>query len=300
MRHCIFALGLAVLLAATTAAAGAKQHFLAGQDYYSQGRYDKAIDEFEEAYRLDPRPLLLFNIAQSHEKLGNLEEAVEYLEKFLREDPESEQRASLESKIKNLKSRIGSTGIRVTCNELGAAIYVDDVEVGMTPAGEIIPLEVGAHKIRISKEGFKDFTMNMAVSAGHSVPVEATLEPGESAGAGVGGGGEATVDTGEGGGGFMKVLPWIVTGVGAGTAVIGWVVLGGQSKDTDSYNFEERKSKAAAADIVGIAGSAIAVGGVVWGVVTLVKGAKSGKESAAVVVPFADQNTAGLSATFTF
>ena len=99
MRILIVIVGFAVLLAASSASAqAAKQHFMAGQSYYQQGRYEKAIEEFEEAYRLDPKPLLLYNIAQSHEKLGNLKEAVEYLEKFLKEDPDTDQKKSLQDK----------------------------------------------------------------------------------------------------------------------------------------------------------------------------------------------------------
>jgi hypothetical protein len=102
----------------------------------------------------------------------------------------------------------------------------------------------------------------------------------------------------------MKALPWIVTGVGAATAIVGWGVIGSmanaqQSDDPDEQNAAH--DKAVVADILGIAGCAIAAGGAVWGIVSLVKGGKEDEGgSSAKVVPYADQKQAGLSATFTF
>ena len=121
---------LTLLLSSTAVLGGAKEHFINGREYYDQARYKDAIEEFEKAYRLDPKPLLLYNIAQAYEKLGKLKASVDYLKRFLREDKKKEDTASVKNKIANLEARIKQTGITVTSNEDGADIYVDDAMVG--------------------------------------------------------------------------------------------------------------------------------------------------------------------------
>jgi tetratricopeptide (TPR) repeat protein len=180
-------MSLAVIFVSTTALAGARQHYNSGQDYYAQGRYEKAIEEFEEAYRLDrSKHLLLFNISQAYERMGALNKAVEYLKRYLKKDPRADNRVSLESKIANLEARIANTGVVVTSNQTGATIYVDDKKVGLTPEEKVISLQPGAHKVRVSKTGYKDFLINVGVSMGHSVPVEANfgVDPTAAAAAG--------------------------------------------------------------------------------------------------------------------
>ncbi len=310
MRHLFIVISLAAVFFSTAALAGARQHFMAGQDYYTQGRYKKAIEEFDEAYRLDPKPLLLFNIAQSYEKLGDLPKAVEYLKQYLEEDPEVEERATLENKIKNLESRIASTGITVKVNESEAKIYVDDKEVGTTPLDGVIPVDTGTHKVRIQKEGFLDFTMNIAVSLGHSVPIEATLEPAEAGPIPppkeapkeeVGAAPEE-----DKGLEALDVVPWVIAGVGGVMAVVGLGVIGGiaKAKEPDEPDKEAQNDahkKAVIADAIGWPGLALAVGGTVWGVVRLLSDESSDDEDDSVaVVPFVDNNRAGVTAAFTF
>jgi hypothetical protein len=323
-----------VLCCGINAFGGAKEHFINGQEYYDQGRYKEAIDEFEKAYDLDAKPLLLYNIAQAYEKLGSLKKSVAYLKQFLKSGSTKIDMTMIESKIGNLEVRIQQTGITVEVSEDGADIYVNDSKAGTSPVAGVIPLDEGMYKVRITKAGFKDFTMNVGVSTGHSVPVDARLEPAEdSAGAGVtegagtsgaaapvawtepsgavgpevpvpeqpsgdaGDGDDDTLAAPEDGGiKALDVVPWVVTGVGAVTAIVGWTALGIPAKQ------DEDEGKAHIADIVGFVGVGVAVGGAIWGVVRLITKKKSGtRESSSVsVVPMADGRSARMTASITF
>jgi tetratricopeptide (TPR) repeat protein len=83
----------------------AKAHFLAGQSYYDQASYADALKEFNEAYRISKRAPLLYNIARCHEALDQVPEAVAMLERYLHEAPDSADRAAIEARINNLKTR---------------------------------------------------------------------------------------------------------------------------------------------------------------------------------------------------
>src|SRR6188472_1241163 len=63
----------------------AHAHFEAGASYMDTGDYELAIQEFERAYSFSPRAGLLYNIYVGHERLGHLDQAVEYLERYLNE-----------------------------------------------------------------------------------------------------------------------------------------------------------------------------------------------------------------------
>lgn len=80
-------------------------HFEAGTSYFEQARYQEAIDEWDEAYRLSERPLLLLNLANAHERLAQYEEAASSLEQFLAVggDEAEENRSSLETRITGLR-----------------------------------------------------------------------------------------------------------------------------------------------------------------------------------------------------
>jgi hypothetical protein len=283
MKHICVIIALAVLFAGSSALADARQHFMAGQDYYTQGRYDKAIEEFEEAYRLEPKPLLLYNISMAQEKVGELEKSVDYLKRYLEATPDNEDRTTLLAKVANLKALIAKTGIKVTTKEAEATVFVDGKDVGKTPVAGVIRLSVGAHKIRVSKKGFEDFKMNVAVSSGQTTPVEITMEPGQAGTTKVieeGDEEEGDAEEEEDGEGVeaMDVVPWAVAGLGGVTAIVGWGVIGGIAKgkqpadsNTDPAAQNDAHDMALVADILGGVGAAIAVGGVIWGVMRLTK-----------------------------
>jgi tetratricopeptide (TPR) repeat protein len=54
-----------------------------GAAFYQQRDYRRAIERFIQAYAMDPDPNLLFNIARSYERLGEVDAAIEKYEQFL-------------------------------------------------------------------------------------------------------------------------------------------------------------------------------------------------------------------------
>lgn len=58
------------------------------QAAYQAGQYADAIEALLVAYKLQPEPRLLYNIAQAHRKLGNIQKSREYFEQYLAADRE--------------------------------------------------------------------------------------------------------------------------------------------------------------------------------------------------------------------
>ena len=92
-----------------TAEAEARNLFSHGRDAYEHGRYEDAIKKWEEAWRLSRRPLLLANLANAYERLGDLQYAAELLAQYLDLAPE-EERDSLQARIAQLEARLNPGG----------------------------------------------------------------------------------------------------------------------------------------------------------------------------------------------
>ena len=107
---------LAVLLAPGLAAGGgaaipagvaaeARAAFEEGRRLYRTSRYDPALERFLRAYKLDPRPAFLFNIARCHEVQGQLDRAIEHYEMYLARLPGAENRALVVERLAALRQR---------------------------------------------------------------------------------------------------------------------------------------------------------------------------------------------------
>lgn len=80
--------------------------FKSSQDAYRSGRFQDAANALEEAYRLDPNPILLYNLARARESVGQLVLAREAYQRYLDEAPEAEDRTSVAARIEALERQI--------------------------------------------------------------------------------------------------------------------------------------------------------------------------------------------------
>lgn len=76
-----------------------------GSRLYEQGLYEEAVQAFKIAYSLSRRPLLLYNMAQAMERIGQWDQALAALEDY-HLDAEDAELPALESRIAQLKARI--------------------------------------------------------------------------------------------------------------------------------------------------------------------------------------------------
>ncbi len=88
----VLALVLSAAAKAQTAPAPSEQaraEVARAVEAYNQGDFAQALVHYDEAYRLDPRPGMLFNLAQCHRKLGDHPRAALYYQRYLAQFPDS-------------------------------------------------------------------------------------------------------------------------------------------------------------------------------------------------------------------
>jgi tetratricopeptide (TPR) repeat protein len=88
----------------------AQAHYRKGLTAYELGHFDQAIEAFARAYELDPAPILLFNIAQSHWKNGDEPRALFFYRRYLEADPRAENRPRVETRMRELEARQAAGG----------------------------------------------------------------------------------------------------------------------------------------------------------------------------------------------
>ena len=91
----------------------AKKLFTAATVYYNDKDYEKALSGYQDAYKVAPLPVILFNIAQCNRFLGHTQEAIDGYQKFLRDDPATPYRKEVEDKIKALEELLAKEQARL-------------------------------------------------------------------------------------------------------------------------------------------------------------------------------------------
>jgi hypothetical protein len=84
----------------------AEPHFQRGAQAYALGHFEEAIAAFESAYKLDPAPILLFNIAQANRHLGRKERALFFYRRYLEQAPAAPNRADAQRHVAELEEEI--------------------------------------------------------------------------------------------------------------------------------------------------------------------------------------------------
>ncbi|MDD9934230.1 MAG: hypothetical protein OXT09_11540 [Myxococcales bacterium] len=97
----------------------AKEQFQQGRQAYNGGNFQQALDAFQRAYQLSPRPELLFNIGQAADRLRMDDLALSSFKQYLAELPQAHNREQVENRVRALEAVIAQRDAREA--EAGAA-----------------------------------------------------------------------------------------------------------------------------------------------------------------------------------
>jgi tetratricopeptide (TPR) repeat protein len=98
-----FAQGKPAGSAAQTPQARAADLFNKGAEAYRRGEFAQAVSMLQEAYSLDPQPVLLYNLARAYEGSGSNDLAIETYARYLEADPKAPDRGAIEQRLGTLK-----------------------------------------------------------------------------------------------------------------------------------------------------------------------------------------------------
>lgn len=102
---------LAVAVPARTATAddpatrSARRHFERGEKLFALGKFDEALDEYQTAFDAKPLPGFLYNIGQCYRNLGDFDQAIFSFRKYLKLEPEADNRDAVERLIEDLEDQ---------------------------------------------------------------------------------------------------------------------------------------------------------------------------------------------------
>ncbi len=203
-------------------AAAVKQAYAAGRAAADAKQWPKAVEEFGKAYALKPLPQLAGNLGEAELRVGRFRDAAEHVDRFLREDKGalSEDKKAGEGWLKEAKKKIVT--LKITVDEAGAEVLVDDKVIGVSPLPPEIYVDPGTHTI-VARKGTARVEVTDTYEAGWTRVMK--LAPKEAgAGAGPIATAAPTVSSGAGGGESAGPRKELVIG---GAAVGGVLLVAG-------------------------------------------------------------------------
>lgn len=75
-----------------------------GVEAFKEKDFKTALGHFDHAFKLDPSPILLYNIARCHEEMGALDPAISNFQLYLAKAPKSSDREDVERRIRVMEA----------------------------------------------------------------------------------------------------------------------------------------------------------------------------------------------------
>jgi len=151
-----------------------------GRRAYAKKRYDDAAAAFELAWRADPQPRYLHNLARCYERLGDLARAVEHLERYVAEESDPEERQDGEATLEIARLKLVKTHSRVQVTTRPATAHVE-LRAGETVVESAAPLvrwlPFGGWTLVVAQEGFTAHEEEIRVREGEPLALVVELRP---------------------------------------------------------------------------------------------------------------------------
>ncbi|MDI7267974.1 MAG: PEGA domain-containing protein [Myxococcota bacterium] len=145
----------------------ARDLFLRAVAGVAEGRYAEALADFESSYRLRPEAVVLYNIGMCRWEMRDLPGARTALRRYPEEAGGAGSAELLENAeriVAEIDRQVGFVDVAV--RETGATVYLDAVEVGISPLVEPLVVMPGRHAVEARVEGRRPARAEVTVAAG--------------------------------------------------------------------------------------------------------------------------------------
>lgn len=160
----------------TALSGAALEAYRAGRLLFQDGDHASALVKFRAAHELSKDARLLWNMAVCQKNLRRYGQVLALVERYLAEGAAvttSQDRQEAEELLKIVRAFV--TPVKIEASEAGASVQIDDEEIGRTPLEKPVLVDVGTRKIRVTKPGFSDFSVQAAISGSEQVTIQAEL-----------------------------------------------------------------------------------------------------------------------------
>ncbi len=160
----------------------AREQFREGVAAARTGRWWEALEAFTRSYELAPRAATLLNLAGAQVETGHLVEGAENYRRFLREaDGRAAQRVPVaEAALAAVEPRIARVRVEIDGLLRRDRVALDDTPLSEAALGAELPVNPGAHTIRVERGGDEIARADFDVVEGENrlEPLTLTLPPG--------------------------------------------------------------------------------------------------------------------------
>jgi tetratricopeptide (TPR) repeat protein len=150
----------------------ARLYFERGVRAFETGRFREAVELFRRADRVEPSPLLSFNVAHAYERMKDDTSALAAYREYLRRLPRAQNRFEVSQRIAELELALQRRGIMqlsVLSEPPGATLLIDGAALGVTPwTGELAP---GRHVVLARLRGYGDVEQIVELPVRHALDV---------------------------------------------------------------------------------------------------------------------------------
>ncbi len=156
----------------------AKADYEAGRLLFGEADYAGARVKFLRAHELSKDARLLWNVAACDKNLRRYARVEQFVERYVKESGElltDAERAEANALLETVHAFIST--VRLRGGEPGAQVLVDDEPMGELPLATPLRVELGRRRIRVAKEGFKDFERVEVFDGRSDVAMDVTLTP---------------------------------------------------------------------------------------------------------------------------
>ncbi len=133
----------------------AREQFREGVAAARTGRWWEALEAFTRSFELAPRPATLLNLAGAQVETGHLVEGAESYRRFLREaDGRAAQRIPMaEAALAAVEPRIARVRVEIDGLLSRDTVLLDDLPLSEAVLGAELPVNPGAHALRVERDG---------------------------------------------------------------------------------------------------------------------------------------------------
>ncbi len=156
----------------------AKADYESAKLLFNDGDYAGASIKFKTAYDASKDARLLWNMAACEKALRHYAKVLKLARQYVAEGGDKltdQDKKDADDLIKAIEPFTAT--LKLSVNEPGADVYIDDELVGQTPLEKPVMVDIGSRKVRVAKPGFKESSQSVPIGGAAEVPLEVKLAP---------------------------------------------------------------------------------------------------------------------------